>query len=427
AAGGAYDVIVAGGGPAGLGAALASAGNGAKTLLLESRGFLGGVGSLALWMPMNRLFAGGASRGGIHEKFVRKILSYGKDASVPGEESFTAGDNLDIHPDYLRLAAYELLEEAGCYYRLYSPVTGVLMDGKKITGVVVNGKNGREEYRAKVMIDATGDGDLAFFAGAEIVEGREEDGIHMPLALVFAIANVDEEKFYAFFADKEKYRTVLKEAREEGYLTAAWYAFDRTTLPGVVSVNNGGIYNIGNLDGKDARDLTVAERMGSKAAMDFITFARRKIPGMETCRLARLGSAVAVRDTRRIVGDYTLTVEDARTGPYFDDAVARKFGSIDANQLYVGEMKSGFHYPYRCMLPKGIENLLAAGRCGSATFLGHAAGKSMGNMMALGQGAGVAAALSARFNTAPRSLDVKLVQKALADMGVDLAVKEKPV
>jgi hypothetical protein len=155
--------------------------------------------------------------------------------------------------------------------------------------------------------------------------------------------------------------------------------------------------------------------------VDFVCIARAKqIPGLEDCHLMRTGANVGVRDTRRIVGEYVLTVEDARTGPEFEDVVARKYGAIDANQLFIGEMRSGFAYPYRSLLPKRIENLLVAGRCGSATFLGHAAGKSMGNMMALGQAAGVAAALCSAQGVTPRQLDVRQVQETLRAMGVDL-------
>jgi hypothetical protein len=134
----------------------------------------------------------------------------------------------------------------------------------------------------------------------------------------------------------------------------------------------------------------------------------------------RTGAHVGVRDTRRIVGEYVLTVEDARTGAEFEDVIARKYGAIDANQLYIGEMHSGFAYPYRSLLPVRVENLLAAGRCGSATFLGHAAGKSMGNMMALGQAAGTAAALCAEQGVTPRELDVQQLQAVLRSMGAQL-------
>ena len=420
--GAAYQVIVAGGGPAGLGAALAAATHGARTLLLEARSFFGGVAAVALWMPMNRILLDGGSRGGVHEQFVRKIRSYGAEASTEGVHDFFSDDNLNVHPDYLRLAFFELLEEAGCHYQLYSPVTGVLMDGRAVRGVVVTGKEGPQEFRAHVVIDATGDGDVAYLAGAEVMEGREEDGMHMPVSLVFALGNVDVDRLEEFKGQHElQFKAILEQAAAEGYCVAAWYSFDRGTIPGVVSVNNGAMAGIGDIDASRSGDLTVAERVGIQVAVDFVRLARAKrIPGLENCCLMRVGAAVGVRDTRRVVGDYVLTVDDARTAPDFPDVVARKYGVIDANQLFIGEMKSGFGYPFRSMLPKGIENLLVAGRCGSATFLGHAAGKSMGNMMALGQAAGVAAALACREGVSPRQIDVHQVQDALRAMGVRL-------
>ena len=332
------------------------------------------------------------------------------------------GDGLNIHPEYLRLACFELLEAQHCNYRLYSPVTGVTMDDNKVTGVVTTTKDGKQTFGADVIVDATGDGDVAYFAGAEMVMGREEDGRSMPVSLVFALANADVERLIAFVEnDNATYKGILEEAKSEGYAVAAWYAFDRTTIPGVVNVNNGALHDIGNIDGTKASDLTIAERAGIQVAHDFITFAREKnIPGLETCHLMRVGAHVGVRDTRRLVGEYILTLDDALHAPDFPDIVARKFGAIDANQLFIGPMHSGFGYPYRSLLPRSIENLLVAGRCASATFLGHAAGKSMGNMMELGQAAGVAAALCSAQNVTPRVLDVSKLQNILIEMGVHL-------
>jgi hypothetical protein len=255
-----------------------------------------------------------------------------------------------------------------------------------------------------------------------MVEGREEDGRHMPISLVFALANCNVERFLAYRkAHGEAFDALLDEAEDEGYAVAAWYSFNPTTVPGVMGVNNGALRGIGNLDGTDPGDLTLAERAGIRVAVDFVRLVREKgVPGLADCHLIRAGSAVGVRDTRRLVGEYVVTVEDARTGPAFDDVVARKYGAIDANQLYIGEMASGFGYPYRSMLPRTIENLLVTGRCGSATFLGHAAGKSMGNMMALGHAAGVAAALSSRRGVTPRELAVDALQATLREMGVPL-------
>ena len=416
-----FDVIVAGGGPAGLGAALGAGLQGARTLLLEARSFFGGVAAIALWMPMNRLLLNGSARGGVHDLFVQKIKSFGPLAWREGKRSFVDGDGLHIHPDYLRLACLELLEEHCCHYRLYSPVTGVLMDGNRVKGVEVIGKDGLQRFCASVTVDATGDGDVACLAGAEMVQGREEDGRSMPVSLVFALANVDVERLFEFLQDSKRFNALMDEAAGEGYCTAAWYSFDRTTIPGVVSVNNGALRDIGNIDATLARDLTIAERMGIRVAVDFIRLAREKhIPGLEECCLMRVGAAVGVRDTRRLVGEYVVTLEDATQGAEFPDVIARKYGAVDANQLYIGEMKSGFAYPYRSLLPKTVENLLVAGRCSSATFLGHAAGKSMGNMMELGQAAGVAAALCSAQHVTPRQLDVQQLQAVLRQMGVHI-------
>lgn len=420
-----YDVIVAGAGPAGLGAAVASAMNGAKTLLLEGNSFFGGIAAQALWMPLNRMYLRGESRGGVHEKLFNELDRFGSEAYLKGRSDWFNGDNAHIQPEYLQLAAYRLLESVGCHYRLHTPVTGVKTENGKVTAVLSNNKAGEEIFYADVFVDCTGDGDVAYFSGAEMVKGSEEDGRFMPVSLVFAIADVDTDVFFKAYHDpkNENFSPLWDKAEKEGkYAVSVFYSFDPTTVPGLVSVNNGGLRNIGIIDGTNPAQLNISERAGIEIAVDFIKMAKEyKLPGMERCKLARIGAGAAVRETRRIVGEYTFTFDDAANGTEFSDVVSRKYGSVDPGGLKLEKdvmefvMKQGAAIPYRSLLPVRMDGLLVAGRCASATQMGQASGKSMGNMMDMGQAAGVAAALSAKQRVRPRDLDVRQIQNVLVE------------
>lgn len=423
-----FDIIVCGGGPAGIGAAVAAREAGAKTLLLEGSSLLGGVAAAAMWMPVNRITLDGVTpeggkRGGVFDKFVEAVRRYGGEAySMRRHPATDRRGGMQIHPEFLRMAVMDLLEESGCKYRLYSPVVGVEKEGDRVVGVKVSTKDGVETFYAERVIDCTGDGDVAAYAGVEMQKGRETDGIFLPPALLFTISNVDIDRFYQFKLSRaDAYQQMIDEAAGEGYVTCRWYDFDETSLPGVVNVNNGGLPGWETLDMTRPEDRTVAERMGMRAALDFVNFARKKkMPGMEDCHLMRAGYQVAVRDTRRMVGEYLITHEDAIHAPEFEDIVSRRYGFIDAVGYYVADMVSGHAYPYRCLVPKRIDGLLVAGRCASSTHLGFASGRGMGECMGMGQAAGVAAALSIRQNVMPRDVDVTKVQEFIRGMGVKL-------
>ena len=419
-----FDVIVAGGGPSGLGAAFSAAMQGAKTLLVEARSFFGGVAQIGLWMPMNRLYAPGRmTRGGVHDIFLDKLQQYNGKASVHGIDNKYAKDGLDIHPDYLRLVAYEMLEEVGSKYLLYSPVTGVIKDGDKIIGIKTTGKDGIKKFYADVIIDTTGDGDVAYHAGAPYNQGSDS-GRMMPVSLSFAIANTDAEKALEYINDvngRAEFDANIVKARKKGYLTANWYYFDRTTVPGVLSVNNGGPYETweGFLDGTRVNDLVLVERLGTKIAIDFINWVKEfNVPGLENCYLGRVSPHAGVRETRRITGEYVFTGEDAIKGPEFQDSVLLRFGEHIDGQYFTKEIRTGHQFPYRALVPLKVEGLLVAGRCASFDHEGHAAARSMGNMMAMGQSAGIAAALASKGNILPRKLEVKQIQNVLDKWGV---------
>jgi hypothetical protein len=261
-----------------------------------------------------------------------------------------------------------------------------------------------------------------------MLKGRESDGVFMPATVNFVLANVDEEKLFNALETMgyPEYVGRIKAKDKDGYATSMFYSFDKTTVPGVVSINNGGQHDIGIIDTTNIDHLNISQRTGLQVAIDFIRIVRElKMPGLENCSLVRIGAELGIRETRRIEGEYALTLEDSQTGKEFDDVVARRYGTIDPGGLqedkdYHGSIKSGHAYPYRCMLPKKVDSLLAAGRCASLTHLGLTTCKSMGNMMAIGQAAGVSAALAAKENVVPRKLEVGKIQQRLREMKVEL-------
>lgn len=413
------DVLVCGAGPAGLGAAMAARRMGADVVLLERAALPGGTICAVPWMPVNRLYTDGCQRSRIHQEFIDNLLKFGPASGRPGKVNVIDGDGIHPHPVYAELAIYDMLEAAGVRYRTHSPVSDAIVDGSRVVGAVVCEKRGPVAYRARVCIDATGDGDLAFAAGCAFEQGREEDGLHMPITLGFSLGGVDCDRFFEWYGDEKRpeFLKMLDEADKNGRYVATWYSLNRATVPGIVGVNHGAWRRQPlTSDGLNAADLTAARRNGVHIAADLIQILREnRVPGMESCFIDQLGGILGVRDTRRVVGEYAVTYEDSQQGPAFSDSVARKYGHIDGNQLFVGGMKSGFSYPYRAMLPRGVDGLLVAGRCGSATFLGHCAGKSMGNMMEIGIAAGTAAAMCVQRGETPRQLNIDDLRHALIE------------
>ena len=412
-----YDIVICGSGPAGLGAAVCAAKQGAKVIVLEAAALAGGTITAVPWMPINRLLLDGGKRSYAHDAFVRHFQKYGNHATMPGPVNEVDGDGFCNHVEYSELAIYDMLDEAGVDLLLYSSVIDVVSENGCIKGVIVKEKQGYVTYRAKVVVDATGDGDVAALAGCVFAEGREEDGAHMPITLGFSIGGIEKDIFFKWWDEEidNKFYAMTEEAEKAGCYIPEWYLLYTGTLPGIIGVNHGAWRKQSpKSSGLSPYDMTQARKNGLRIASDMVKILREnKVPGAEDCFLDRVAASLGVRDTRRIEGDYTVTYEDSQTDRRFPDTVARKHGYIDANHLFAGTMYSGFSYPYRSLVPKDVDGLLLAGRCGSATWLGHSAGKSMGNMMELGAAAGTAAALCAEKNIKPRGLDTNLLRDVL--------------
>ena len=429
------DVLVAGGGPAGLGAALGARRMGVRTLLVERMGFLGGVGAIGLGMDINQMRPEGELRGKVHEALIGQLQKFGGVASrFEDHEEFKKGIRkgraaLVTNTEYLKLAAFKVLEEYDCDYLLHSFVSNTIVERDAVTGVLVSTKAGLLHVNAKRVVDATGDGDVCFFAGCPMAKGREGDGFLSPMTSLFVIGGVDQAEVMEYqgywghlYEVETRFTSLLEEGRRAGYEVPDLIVMKPTLYPGSVFVNHAGTRSHGVLDGTNPRDLTKAERIMRQQAVDVVRLLRdKKVPGFANAYLQQVSAWAGVRETRRIVGEYVLTEEDAMTAARFTDAIARRSGGFDMGFVRGGKM-TPHDVPYRALIPKKIDNILASGRHISTTHVGVSCGKSMGNCMATGHAAGVAAALSIREGVTPRDLNVRLVQERLVEDGVPLEI-----
>jgi succinate dehydrogenase/fumarate reductase flavoprotein subunit len=398
------DVLVVGGGPAGIGAALAGARTGAKTMLIENHGFFGGVGSFCLGMNINQMRPGGP-RSAVHELLIAKLLVHG-DLAVQ-----LRGHSLRCNVEYFKVAILDALDEVGCEYLVHTRAVDAVMDGNRIIGVVVATKKGLAVIRAKAVVDCTGDADIAHFAGAETLFDKENS----PMTLALNVTNFDIEKGGDF-------KGALRKARKGPYPLAPRNCLTQGfPSSNAIMINHNGTRDLGPFDATDPHQLTQAECLSRRQAIQ-MTAAWREFGGdnLKDLELIAAGPQIGVRESRRIRGGYILTEEDAVKGTRFDDVIAWRSGAIDVGGgVYDAKMKV-HGVPYRCILPEKIDGLLAAGRCLSTTHIAHSAGKSMGNCMATGHAAGLAATLAAKNGIVPRQVDVNELQDALRADGVDL-------
>ncbi|MEK6793307.1 MAG: FAD-dependent oxidoreductase [Spirochaetota bacterium] len=418
--GGDFDVIVAGGGPAGFAAAVSAAREGAKTLLLEQTGAVGGIATSGLMSH----WAGSADSSILKEIYDR--------STQPGpEEKFPHRGT--INPERLKFIMLEMLFEAKVDVLLYTFVSDVVKEGDAVRGVIVENKSGRNAYTAKTVIDATGDGDVAARAGAAFQKGREGDGKMQPVTIMFKIGSVDYARavFPGGFEDNREIPkgNVQDLSRAALPFPAGHTLLYQSSLPGIVTVN---MTNYIGIDGTNAADLTKAEYECRKQMDPIVRFLRENVPGYEHCFIVSTASLIGVRETRHVLGEYTLTEDDILAARVFDDWVVlrAKFNfdihNIDGPGLDKhGAQKhfpniSGYSIPYRSLVPKTIDGLLLAGRCISGTHKAHSNYRVMPICAAMGEAAGIAGALAAKKGIAVRNVDVSQIQTILNARGIHL-------
>jgi hypothetical protein len=421
------DVMVVGGGPAGIAAAISAARAGARTLLIEQRGFLGGMGTVAL-VPAFCPYSDGEKA--IIRGIGLELLERMKEQCEPDfQERF--GNELDwvpIDPEALKRVYDEAVTESGAKVLLHTVASQILMDetGRMVEGVVIVNKSGRSIIKARTAIDTTGDADLAALAGAPFHKGGEE-GELQAATMCYLLANVDRSRFSRYLnesGDTEQIHRAVQKAQAEGHLPAG-----RDSVSGLawvadylVGVNFGHVFGI---DGSKAEDLTRGALEGRKLVKRQLDFFRSYVPGFEHAHLVSTGEQIGIRETRRIVGDYVLTQEDfmnmvsfaddiARNAYFIDIHMARSSGAMQISHLPPGKSHG---VPYRCLLPLGIDNLWVAGRASSSDRVVQGSLRVMPNCFAMGQASGLAAAMAAEADGRSRNVDVAALQLGLLREG----------
>jgi len=422
---GEYDVIVCGGGPAGFVATIAAARGGARVLLIERSGILGGTATNAMMVEFGSLHDG--SRvivGGIAHGFLHRLSDFGG-APLLDEDSH----RMIFDPESMIAVCHEMVVESGADVLLHSLIVDAVKEDARVTGVIVENKTGRSAYMASVVIDATGDGDVAARAGAPFDLGRPGDGKMQPVTLEIVLGNVDTTRFER--RDVQELPDAIARAKAAGEWTIPTdqlFSAGRVVKRGAPDRPTKAFYfingtNVLCIDGTRAEDLTRAE-LESRAQVDgFVAFFRKYVPGFENCYLDRTAAAVGIRETRRIRGDYTLTGAECLAAAHFDDGIAASHQSIDVHDVEGAAFEHAFlapgtHYeiPYRCLIPAGLDGLLVTGRCISVDH--HALGsiRRMVTCMPLGEAAGLAAGAAATGRPL-RDVDVVALRTQLAAAG----------
>ena len=318
-----------------------------------------------------------------------------------------------------------VLDSVECPYLLHCPVVDSLVENNRVIGVIVSTKEGLKKVQAKVVIDASGDADVAYFAGAETMKGRKDDGFLSPMTLNFMIANVNVKSVKKFVKEK-RHRQLLEHAREKYPLLPESFNLRPIPLKNAVTVNHAGTKLLGVVDGTSVKDMTKAESYSRRQIIQVVEALREfGGPVFKNAQLAAAGPQVGVRETRRVKGQYVITEDDALSGRRFDDVVAWRSGKLDIGFTRTDHRMQVHDVPYRALLPEKLDCLLVAGRCISTTHVAASAGKSMGNCMATGHAAGVAAVLSVEKRIMPGELNVKDVQEELSKDGVKFGWKNE--
>ena len=409
------DVLVVGSGPAGVSAAICAAREGVSVMLLEQSGNVGGIATEGLMSHWT-----GNTEGGFYDEILERSADAAQMRKV-------------IDPERLKTILLEMLEEAGVKLLLYTFACAPVMEGNKIKGVIAENKTGRGAVLGKIVVDASGDGDIAARAGVPYYIGRETDGKMQPATIMFKVAGVDVERG-VFPGGFEEHLAIpagdIQKLGEEHLPSPAGHVLlYRSTLPGIVTCN---MTNWTDIDGTKAEDLTRATVVCRKQMESIVHFLREYVPGFENCYLISSASLIGIRETRHFKGEAVITREDILEARVFDDWVVTKAhfnfdvhnmtgNGLDETGVQKNfQQKKGYTIPYGCFVPLEVDNLYLAGRNISGTHMAHSNYRVMPICANMGQAVGVAAAICVKEGTVPRELSAATVQRRLIESGVQV-------
>ena len=418
------DVLVLGGGPAGFAAAVSAGRLGLKTLLIERTGIIGGVATAGLMSHWT-----GDTEGPLYDELLGRAKTASKDVNYFKDKILRAEQIID--PENTKLVMLQMLQEAGVKLRLYSFATDPIMEGKQIKGAILQSKSGRSAAMAKIVIDATGDGDIAAKAGVDFFMGRESDGKMQPVTVMFKVAGVNEKTAVYPGEFEDDFPVPAGNVQELGRKhlkpPIGHVLLYPGSVPGVATVN---MTNSLGVNGLEPADLTRAEIECRSQIPEIVSFLKKYVPGYENCYVIATSSVIGVRETRHFKGLQTLTEKDIENAKIFEDWIVTKahFGfdvhgisgpGLDptgAQNEFI--QKNKYTIPIGCFIPESIDGLFLAGRNISGTHKAHSSYRVMPICVNMGQGVAAAVAICLKYGIQPREVDVREVQKILIDQGI---------
>jgi FAD dependent oxidoreductase len=428
-----FDVVVAGSGSAGSVAAIAAGRAGARTLLLERYGFLGGTSTGVLDTFYGFYTPGEQSRkvvGGIADDVVAELARF--DACMERPNTYGAGTGITYNSEYLKVVWERLVLRANVQVLLHAWVQDTEQTESHVHSLIVATKQGLGKVQGRVFVDCTGDADVCFFAGAPYEAAGQREPAQM-MTTTFKVVNVDLEQRKSL-AKREFHERMARAAESGNYDLPRREGSDhRTPVRNMVATNMTRIQSFEDRNGafRNATDpvlLSRAEIEGRRQALEYLRFLKNEIPGYAGAELVAFGTQIGVRETRRVVGEYRLTRDDVLSARQFFDQIGLCGAPIEDHHLgsdtkwrYLPQGKC-VGIPFRTLVPSGLENVLVAGRCFSATHDAHASVRSMAQCMAMGQAAGIAAALCAREGRTAHEVNVSDLQSRLLETGAILSL-----